>query len=149
MKEIVERLQEKRNIELAKNILESHGYRVVKNRLKESSIPVSDDCISLDSFSKEEDIEFNETLFSYAADALGTSINNILCCGEGIGDETYRFFKEQSKSATKVRDIQDESPGVHIGLYKLKDGTPYVKMVDFGYDSYYFIDPTKSINKSR
>lgn len=35
MKEIVNRLQEQRNIELAKSILESHGYKVTK-KLNES-----------------------------------------------------------------------------------------------------------------
>ena len=37
MKEIVERLQENRQVELAKSILESNGYRVTKDRLEEST----------------------------------------------------------------------------------------------------------------
>lgn len=37
MKEIIDRLQENRQIELAKSILESKGYRVTKDRLEEST----------------------------------------------------------------------------------------------------------------
>ena len=64
MKEIVDRLQEKRNIELAKSILESAGYRVSKKssrRLEEAY-----KYISLKSLDKETIDNYNSDHSSYS-----------------------------------------------------------------------------------
>ena len=147
MKEIVNRLQENRQIQLAKEILESNGYKVTLNTLKESTIPLSDDIGRWSDFTdpdrgySEEEIEQYREEYEDIADALGTTIDNLLCCTEDTGVDTFEFFQEAEYE--KVKDLLNVM-GVHRGLYQLEDGTQFVLNAEFGYGTYYFVDPSKS-----
>lgn len=144
MNEIVNKLHENRQIQLAKEILESAGYTVSKI-LSESTIPVDKDCVGYNYYLHngytDEEVEEYKEQYSIAAEALGVSIDDVLSCSEDSGVEAYNFIKDND--ITKVKNILN-LPGVHRGLYKLEDGTLVVLFAEWGYEIYYFVDPAKN-----
>ena len=148
MKEIVNKLHDNRQIELAKRILESNGYRVTKGskELQDSMIPVPEDIGRFRDLTdynySEEEIEYYKEEFEDAAAALGTTIDNILYCTEDNAVEAYEYFQDRFESAEEVKKLLSV-PGVYRGLYRLEDGTQFVMHADWGYVTYFFVDPNK------
>lgn len=131
-----------KQIELAKSILEAKGYKVSNNSIRESSIPISSDCIGLSYFSEEngfsqEEIDDCRETYEDCAEALGCNVNDVLVCSEDEGLETYEYINDRADSAELVKKLL-YAPGVVRNLYKLEDGSLVVMHAEFGYVTYYF-----------
>lgn len=132
MNTIVQRLKENRDIQVARKILESSGYKVTKKsrRLKESweDDSVEDDDISLSLLDDCEDImyatdasDFNDNkldeLLAYASEYLGVPEDEIMVAYAEPDLDTCKAVQEINHAAIILDDYHEVE-----GLYQSSEG---------------------------
>lgn len=149
MKEIVSRLQEQRQIEVAKELLESRGYKVSKNsrQLKESATAVSQIAEKLKSagaptladYTGDSVGEDEATALSQMAKALGASASDIYIIYDEAEPELLNLYDEAYEFAKDAEELQviNTIPGEPITICE-KDGVKFALRYSYGSETYFF-----------
>lgn len=131
MKEIIDRLQENRQIELAKSILESKGYKVTKEskRISESSIEKSN-YDKVNHVHPEYGISDWESVGDKVSELLGEPAKDIgIITGSYPlnSDTSLTVSKMLTKQGAKILDKVPATGGMSYTLKSTKSGVHYVE----------------------